>query len=57
MPQIGQVPGPIRRTSGCIGQVYSTLADTGAGCFAGAAPARNRAGSERKRSRQRALQK
>ena len=24
MPQIGQVPGPICTTSGCIGQVYST---------------------------------
>src|SRR6478672_8831923 len=24
IPQIGQAPGPYRRTSGCIGQVYST---------------------------------
>ena len=24
MPQMGQLPGPICRTCGCIGQVYST---------------------------------
>jgi hypothetical protein len=28
MPQIGHDPGPICRTSGCIGQVYSTSALT-----------------------------
>src|SRR5260370_12756656 len=31
MPQIGQLPGPARTISGCIGQVYSVLVAVGAG--------------------------
>ena len=31
MPHLGHEPGPICRTSGCIGQVYST--PTGSGCM------------------------
>src|SRR5579872_1050910 len=31
MPHFGHDPGPIFRTSGCIGQVYSTPATTGSG--------------------------
>ena len=31
MPQIGQSPGSSRTTSGCIGQVYSTLVGSSAG--------------------------
>ena len=37
MPQIGQLPGPIWRTCGCIGQVYSTslpVAGITVGCAA-----------------------
>lgn len=34
IPHLGQVPGPGRRTSGCIGQVYSPDApDAGVGSF------------------------
>ena len=32
MPQIGQAPGPICRTSGCIGQVKIVPAGTGSCC-------------------------
>ena len=37
MPQIGQLPGPSRTTSGCIGHVYSifSLAEDGDGVGAG----------------------
>ena len=34
MPQIGQVPGPIWRISGCIGQVYSVPSGTGSAGWA-----------------------
>jgi hypothetical protein len=30
MPQIGQLPGLVERTSGCIGQVHSAAGDGGA---------------------------
>ena len=58
MPQIGHEPGPSCTISGCIGQVYGRAADAGDGASASCgAPPRKRAGSSRKRARQRGLQK
>src|SRR5689334_22790722 len=58
IPQIGQDPGPVRTTSGCIGQVYVVgAAETaGAGRGGGASPVYFD-GSARNFSRQRGLQK
>ena len=33
MPQIGQKPGALRTTSGCIGHVYSTFPSGALACF------------------------
>jgi len=63
MPQIGQLPGPSRMISGCIGQVQLIAAGAGAGigpagCATGAAePERNLVGSAANRSRQDVAQK
>ena len=60
IPQIGHDPGPLRRISGCIGQVYVASGVTAAGgsCVAvsGFAPVYF-SGSARNFSRQRRLQK
>ena len=61
MPQIGHVPGPICRISGCMGHVYSTSSAPGAAPEldgAGSLGAlRNAWGSATKRDRQCAEQK
>ena len=38
MPQIGQLPGPLRTISGCMGQVYSTVSGSSAMPHLGHAP-------------------
>ena len=57
MPHIGQVPGPICRTSGCIGHVYSPAAGTSAAALPLPEGARNARGSSRKRRAQPSAQK
>ncbi len=57
MPHIGQVPGPICRTSGCIGHVYSPAAGAGAVALPLPEGARNARGSSRKRRAQPSAQK
>jgi hypothetical protein len=55
MPQIGQVPGPSRRISGCIGQVQT---ESCAGFdVSGFSSPRNLSGSATNFARQPALQK
>ena len=54
IPHFGHDPGPICRTSGCIGQVYSALSGTIDRAVDGV---RNRSGSARNRSRQLFAQK
>ncbi len=56
MPHFGQAPGPIWRTSGSIGQVYSRVSAP-AGAAAAGAGARNDSGAALNRSRQLSLQK
>jgi hypothetical protein len=60
IPQIGQLPGWFRTTSGCIGQVYSAAlvaAGSGASSEGGRCSTAYRAGSLRNFSRQCWLQK
>ena len=56
MPQIGQLPGPSRTISGCIGQVHSAPCGAAVGGGIGSSPTK-RSGSATNRSRQRAPQK
>ena len=57
MPHFGHAPGPIWRTSGSIGHVYSRVsAPAGAGVRAGAGD-RNDSGAALNRSRQLSWQK
>ena len=46
MPQMGQLPGPIWRTCGCIGQVYSTWLWSPLAAGFAALPARARGGCD-----------
>lgn len=68
IPHLGQVPGPSRTTSGCIGQVYFTPGLAAAGvarecappqheCVCVGGPETKRPGSARNWSRQWRLQK
>jgi hypothetical protein len=57
MPQIGQLPGSLRRISGCMGQVHVDAKDWGAAFFANVSPAVNLTGSATNFARQPALQK
>src|SRR5437899_1543957 len=49
MPQMGQKPGWLRTTSGCIGHVYSTSDDGGGAASFRADGCTNASGSSRKR--------